>query len=169
VERTHSWGLPAPLREPVPVLTAYDAGVAAICRLAAQFDDASWGALTPLPEWRAFELAGHLRCRHVTVGARAQEQLAVLDHEELLTGLGRNRGCTSSLDRTGAADHVELHSARADHGTLARRPGKAAAFALRSPARACWLRRSLPFHSATALIGCGDRTLRRGDPYQGAP
>jgi len=62
VERTHSWGLPAPLREPVPVLTAYDAGVAAICRLAAQFDDASWGALTPLPEWRAFELAGHLRC-----------------------------------------------------------------------------------------------------------
>jgi uncharacterized protein (TIGR03083 family) len=61
VERTHFWEL-APLREPVPVLTAYDAGVAAICELAAQFDEASWGAQTPLPEWRAFELAGHLRC-----------------------------------------------------------------------------------------------------------
>jgi hypothetical protein len=62
VERTHSRELSAPLREPVPVLAAYDAGVAAICQLAAQFEDESWGALTPLPEWRAFELAGHLRC-----------------------------------------------------------------------------------------------------------
>jgi hypothetical protein len=62
VERTHSWDLSAPLREPVPVLAAYEAGVAAICQLAAQFDDATWGVQTPLPEWRAFELAGHLRC-----------------------------------------------------------------------------------------------------------
>jgi uncharacterized protein (TIGR03083 family) len=62
VERTHSWDMAAPLREPAPVLAAYDAGVAAICRLAAQFDEASWSAPTPCPEWRAFELAGHLRC-----------------------------------------------------------------------------------------------------------
>jgi hypothetical protein len=62
VERTHSWEVPAPLREPVPVLAAYDAGVAAICQLAAQFDDASWSAQTALAEWRAFEVAGHLRC-----------------------------------------------------------------------------------------------------------
>lgn len=62
MERTHSRELSAPLQEPAPVLAAYEAGVAAICRLAAQFDDASWGAQTPLPEWRAFELAGHLRC-----------------------------------------------------------------------------------------------------------
>jgi Mycothiol maleylpyruvate isomerase N-terminal domain len=62
VERTHSWELTAPLRDPVPVLTAYDAGVAAICELADRFDDQSWGALTPLPDWRAAELAGHLRC-----------------------------------------------------------------------------------------------------------
>jgi hypothetical protein len=40
----------------------YEAGVAAISQLAADFDDASWGAQTPLPEFRAFELAGHLRC-----------------------------------------------------------------------------------------------------------
>lgn len=62
MERTHSWDLPAPLREPVPVLAAYEAGVAAICALASRFDEASWLAQTPCPEWRAFELAGHLRC-----------------------------------------------------------------------------------------------------------
>ena len=62
MERTHSWEPPALLREPVPVLAAYEAGVTAICQLAAEFDDASWGAQTPLPEWRAFEVAGHLRC-----------------------------------------------------------------------------------------------------------
>ena len=62
MERTHSWGLSAPVHEPVPALAAYDAGIAAICQLASQFDDFSWGAQTPCPEWRAFELAGHLRC-----------------------------------------------------------------------------------------------------------
>jgi uncharacterized protein (TIGR03083 family) len=62
VERTHSWDLPAPLREPAPFLVAYDAGVEAICGLAAQFDDVTWNAQTPCLEWRAFELAGHLRC-----------------------------------------------------------------------------------------------------------
>ncbi len=62
MERTHSCDLSAPLREPVPALAAYDAGVAAVCHFAAQFDDASWSAQTPIPEWRAFEVAGHLRC-----------------------------------------------------------------------------------------------------------
>jgi hypothetical protein len=62
VERTHTWDRSAPLREPVPALAAYDAGVAAVCQIAAQFDDVSWGAQTPIPEWRAFEVAGHLRC-----------------------------------------------------------------------------------------------------------
>jgi uncharacterized protein (TIGR03083 family) len=62
VERTHSCDLPAALREPTPVLAAYHAGVSAICRLAAQFDANTWNAQTPCPEWRAFELAGHLRC-----------------------------------------------------------------------------------------------------------
>jgi uncharacterized protein (TIGR03083 family) len=40
----------------------YDAGLEAICQFAAQFDEMTWGAQTPCPEWRAFELAGHLRC-----------------------------------------------------------------------------------------------------------
>ena len=62
VVRTHSRDLPVALPEPVPLLAAYDAGVATICQFAAHFDWATWGAPTPCPEWRAFELAGHLRC-----------------------------------------------------------------------------------------------------------
>ncbi len=62
MERTHSRAVPAVLREPEPLLVAYDAGVVAICRLAARFEEASWGAQTPCPEWRAFELAAHVRC-----------------------------------------------------------------------------------------------------------
>ena len=45
-----------------PALAAYHAGVRVICELAAQFTDDSWGAPTPCPEWRAADLAGHLRC-----------------------------------------------------------------------------------------------------------
>jgi Mycothiol maleylpyruvate isomerase N-terminal domain len=62
VERTHSRDRAAALREPALLLAAYDAGVVAICELAARFDLVGWGAQTPCPEWRAFELAGHLRC-----------------------------------------------------------------------------------------------------------
>jgi Mycothiol maleylpyruvate isomerase N-terminal domain len=62
VERTHLRATARALREPAPVLAAYDAGVVAICELAARLDLVSWGAQTPCPEWRAFELAAHLRC-----------------------------------------------------------------------------------------------------------
>jgi uncharacterized protein (TIGR03083 family) len=62
VERTHSRGGPAPRREPVPLLAAYDAGVTAVCQLAARYGEAGWAAPTPCPEWRAADLAGHLRC-----------------------------------------------------------------------------------------------------------
>jgi uncharacterized protein (TIGR03083 family) len=62
VERTHSADVPAPLRPPVPVLAAYYDGVTAICELADRFGADRWGAQTPCPEWRAADLAGHLRC-----------------------------------------------------------------------------------------------------------
>jgi uncharacterized protein (TIGR03083 family) len=62
VERTHSSRVPAPLSEPVPVLAAYYDGVTAICQLAERFDAEAWAAQTPCPEWRAADLAGHLRC-----------------------------------------------------------------------------------------------------------
>ncbi len=47
---------------PGPALAAYHAGVMVICELAAQFTDDGWGAPTSCPEWRAADLAGHLRC-----------------------------------------------------------------------------------------------------------
>jgi uncharacterized protein (TIGR03083 family) len=62
VERTQSSDVPARLREPVPVLAAYYDGVTAICQLAGRFDAHAWAAPTPCPEWRAADLAGHLRC-----------------------------------------------------------------------------------------------------------
>ncbi len=43
-------------------LAAYRDGVTVVCELAAQFTDATWLAATPCAEWRAVDLAGHLRC-----------------------------------------------------------------------------------------------------------
>jgi uncharacterized protein (TIGR03083 family) len=43
-------------------LAAYRDGVTVICELAAQFTDELWLAPTPCTEWRAVDLAGHLRC-----------------------------------------------------------------------------------------------------------
>jgi len=47
---------------PGPALAAYHAGVTVVCQLAAQFTVEAWAAPTPCPEWRAVDLAGHLRC-----------------------------------------------------------------------------------------------------------
>jgi uncharacterized protein (TIGR03083 family) len=43
-------------------LPAYRDGVTVICELAAQFGGQKWAAQTPCAEWRAADLAGHLRC-----------------------------------------------------------------------------------------------------------
>jgi len=43
-------------------LEAYRDGVTVICELAAQFGTGGWAAQTPCTEWRAADLAGHLRC-----------------------------------------------------------------------------------------------------------
>jgi uncharacterized protein (TIGR03083 family) len=43
-------------------MAAYRDGVTVICQLAAQFTDAQWAAPTPCAEWRAADLAAHLRC-----------------------------------------------------------------------------------------------------------
>jgi hypothetical protein len=45
-----------------PGLGAYRDGVTVICELAAQFSARARGAATPCAEWRAADLAGHLRC-----------------------------------------------------------------------------------------------------------
>jgi len=62
VDHTHSRHVPAPRPDPERLLAAYESGIAAICRITAPLDWPGWAALTPCPEWRAFELAGHLRC-----------------------------------------------------------------------------------------------------------
>jgi hypothetical protein len=46
----------------VAILAAYRDGVTVICELAAQLTEATWLAATPCSEWRAVDLAGHLRC-----------------------------------------------------------------------------------------------------------
>jgi hypothetical protein len=47
---------------PDQALAAYHDGVTVICELAAQFSAEAWLAQTPCAEWRAVDLAGHLRC-----------------------------------------------------------------------------------------------------------
>jgi len=47
---------------PDQAMAAYHDGVTVICELAVQFTDESWLAPTPCGEWRASDLAGHLRC-----------------------------------------------------------------------------------------------------------
>jgi len=43
-------------------LAAYRDGVTVICELAGQFTETTWLSPTPCSEWRAVDLAGHLRC-----------------------------------------------------------------------------------------------------------
>jgi hypothetical protein len=44
------------------ILAAYRDGIAVIRELGGQFTDAAWLAPTPCGDWRAVDLAGHLRC-----------------------------------------------------------------------------------------------------------
>ena len=47
---------------PGPGLAAYRDGVTIICEIAALFTAAQWAAITPCGDWRAADIAGHLRC-----------------------------------------------------------------------------------------------------------
>ncbi len=68
MELGNSWDRPVPLAAPVlaeaetdaPV--AYYDGIRAIVQIAGQFTGTAWNAPTTCPEWRAADLAGHLRC-----------------------------------------------------------------------------------------------------------
>ena len=70
MEYGDSWDRPVPLAAPVMANTdteaetpvAYYDGIRAVVQIAAQFDGPAWNAPTPCPEWRAADLAGHLRC-----------------------------------------------------------------------------------------------------------
>jgi len=56
------------------ILAAYRDGITVICELAVQFSDAAWQAPTPCTEWRAVDLAGHLRCVQLASSGRARER-----------------------------------------------------------------------------------------------
>ncbi len=68
MELGNSWDTPVPLAAPVLAEAETDApvafydGIRAIVEIAGQFTGASWNAPTTCPEWRAADLAGHLRC-----------------------------------------------------------------------------------------------------------
>ncbi|HEX3493460.1 MAG TPA: maleylpyruvate isomerase N-terminal domain-containing protein [Streptosporangiaceae bacterium] len=62
MECASSWGLSETAWRPHPVLAAYTDGVTAICQLAERFSGNMWRARTPCPEWRASDVAAHLRC-----------------------------------------------------------------------------------------------------------
>lgn len=49
-------------RDAVTAPSAYQDGISAIVEIASHFTSATWNAPTPCPEWRAADLAGHLRC-----------------------------------------------------------------------------------------------------------
>jgi Mycothiol maleylpyruvate isomerase N-terminal domain len=54
--------VPVELRDSLGAPAVYQAGVSAIVELAGRFTASSWKAATPCSEWRAADLAGHLRC-----------------------------------------------------------------------------------------------------------
>jgi uncharacterized protein (TIGR03083 family) len=68
MEGGNSWHMPVQLAAPqladaeIEPRAAYQAGIRAIVEIAAQFTPVSWNAPTPCPEWRAADLAAHLRC-----------------------------------------------------------------------------------------------------------
>ena len=62
MELRHSWDRPVLTAAQSPAPQAYEAGVHAIVEIAARFTAEAWDAPTPCAEWRAADLAGHLRC-----------------------------------------------------------------------------------------------------------
>ena len=139
MERTHFRDLPALLQEPAPVLAVYTAGLEAICQFAAQFDEMTWGAQTPCPEWRAFELAGHLRC--VADDFHEYLDAAPVSRYARLMGTGAHADTLGrKLARQNAAELASLADAPpADH--IAAFVTAARAYAARLPA--VW---ELPHH-----------------------
>jgi uncharacterized protein (TIGR03083 family) len=130
MERTDSWERPTTSRErpttrwsPVPVLAAYYDAVIIICELAAQFSDEAWSAPTPCGDWRAADLAGHLRCvaddYHEYLDEAPASRLARLmatgvHPDTLARKLARqNAAELAALPDAGAAEHIAAFAASA--------------------------------------------------------
>jgi uncharacterized protein (TIGR03083 family) len=62
VKSSYAGGTPVTAWSAAAGLGAYRDGVTVICELSAQFTAQAWEGATPCAEWRAADLAGHLRC-----------------------------------------------------------------------------------------------------------
>ena len=139
MESTDSWEQPMTRRSPVPVLAAYYDAVIIVCELAAQFSEDAWSNPTPCADWRAADLAGHLRC-------------VADDYHEYLDDAPASR--LARLLATGAhPDTLARKLARQNAAELAALPDAAgpdhiAAFAesARAYARRLWPVWDLPHH-----------------------
>jgi uncharacterized protein (TIGR03083 family) len=113
---------------PGPALAAYHAGVAVICELAAQFTAEAWALPTPCTEWRAADLAAHLRC----VADDYHEYLDDAPVSRLARLMARSAGPESLARKLARQNAAEL-AALAD----ATGPEHIAAFAVSARAYAC--------------------------------
>ncbi len=145
MEHTYSRHVPAPQPDPERLLTAYEDGVAAVCRITAPLDRSDWAALTPCPEWRAFELAGHLRC----VADDLHEYLDVAPvsrYARLMATGADSDSLIRKLARQNAAELAALADARpAEH--IAAFAASARRYASRLPA--VW---DLPHHQYRDIV-----------------
>jgi uncharacterized protein (TIGR03083 family) len=137
VEPRDSWDKPAAA---IDAPAVYRQGIEAIVGIAARFTAATWNAPTPCPEWRAADIAGHLRC-------------VADDYHEYLDGAPVSR--LARLMATGApAETIARKLARQNAAELAALPDEPpaahiqafAASAIRYTARLGPLL-SLPHHS----------------------
>jgi uncharacterized protein (TIGR03083 family) len=104
--------------------------VTVICELAAQFDGETWAAETPCAEWRAADLAGHLRCvaddyheyLDEAPGSRLARLMATGAHPDTLARkLARqNAAELAALPERSAPEHIAAfaESARSYAGRL---------------------------------------------------
>jgi uncharacterized protein (TIGR03083 family) len=150
---------------PGQALSAYHDGVTVICELAGQFSAEAWRAPTPCSEWRAAELAGHLRCvaddYHEYLDDAPASRLARL----MATGAEPGK-LARKLARQNAAELAALPDATGPEH-IAAFAGSARMYALR--ARSLW---DLPHHcylgtevSVGAMVGwvCAEWHLHAWD------
>ncbi len=134
MEHRDSWDRPAPLAAPVfapeasRLLATYDDGVHAVLRIAARFAAATWELPTTCPEWRAADLAAHLRCiaedYHEYLDEAPESRLA-----KLMASGAHPQSIARKLARQNAAELAVLPDAPPDHhiGAFARSAARYAA------------------------------------------
>ena len=130
-------------------LASFLDGVTVICELAATFTTADWHAPTPCGDWRAVDLAGHLRCVADNLG----EYLDAAPRSRLATVMA------ADVD-TGELERMLARQNAAELVALGRAPGpvsvRAFAVAARQQARrlpSLWSRTYYRYRGADVTVG----------------